>query len=103
MATSVSTRQEAGAGYYGVMELGGNLTEPCVRVESSTYLGSHGNGIVDDILGGFTNPDWSISSLYQRGGFHATPVAMLRISDRSNTVPLNTRAYAHGGRGARSF
>lgn len=47
-ATSVNhTRQEAGAGYYGIMELSGNVSEPVVtlgNVAGRSYRGNHGNG-----------------------------------------------------------
>jgi formylglycine-generating enzyme required for sulfatase activity len=46
-ASSASTRRDAGAGYWGIMELSGNLTEMVVGVASSnsrSYTGLHGDG-----------------------------------------------------------
>ena len=45
------TRQEAGAAYYGVMEMSGNLTEPVVNVGTvagRSYRAVNGNGELDD-------------------------------------------------------
>jgi len=45
------TRVETGAGYYGVMELSGNVTEFAVNVYNTagrSYEGDHGNGMVSD-------------------------------------------------------
>jgi len=49
-ATSASTRAEAGASYYGIMELSGNLIEHCVTVANSegrSFQGRHGDGLLD--------------------------------------------------------
>ena len=46
-ATATSTRAESGAGYYGVMNLGGNVFEYAVTVGNSAgrgFLGEHGDG-----------------------------------------------------------
>jgi len=46
-ATGTSTRAEAGATYYGVMEMGGNLCERSVTVGNSSgraFAGTHGDG-----------------------------------------------------------
>ena len=59
-ATAASTRQVAGAGYYGAMELSGNLWKRDVTVGNSTgraFIGTHGTGILDG-AGNATNTDW---------------------------------------------
>lgn len=45
-ATALSDRITSGGGFYGVMELTGNLTEKCVATDLSglSYTGIHGNG-----------------------------------------------------------
>jgi formylglycine-generating enzyme required for sulfatase activity len=59
-ASSVNhTRLESGAGYYGVMELSGNLAERVVHVGSAagrSYTGLHGNGELTST--GFADVDY---------------------------------------------
>lgn len=48
-ANSTSNRVQSGATYYGIMNLGDNLTEPIVtvgNVAGRSYTGLHGNGIL---------------------------------------------------------
>ena len=55
------TREEAGATFYGVMEMSGNLIERCVtigRAEGRLYQATHGDGILTPILGMGNNNDW---------------------------------------------
>ena len=42
------TRAEAGATYWGIMEMGGNLREHCIRIGNSGYnfTGLHGDGVL---------------------------------------------------------
>lgn len=50
-ANSLSTRVSSGAGYYGVMELSGNVVETCVTTANAagrSYNGRHGNGALTD-------------------------------------------------------
>jgi formylglycine-generating enzyme required for sulfatase activity len=59
-ATSTSTRINAGAGYYGVMELSGNLRERIVCVGTPTgrvFTGIHGDGILT-ADGNANVPNW---------------------------------------------
>ncbi len=49
-ATSNSTRETAGATYYGIMEMSGNLVKRCVTIENvdgRSFTGSHGDGVLD--------------------------------------------------------
>lgn len=60
-ATASSTREQAGAGYYGVMELSGNVDERPVAVGNSTgrsFAGTHGNGSLS-ANGNANNSDWT--------------------------------------------
>ena len=43
-STTSNPRQYAGASYYGVMELSGNVTEPTVKLEELNFTNSSGNG-----------------------------------------------------------
>ncbi len=112
-ATSSSIRLAAGAGYYGVMELSGNLNDRCVNVGNSTgraFTGTNGDGALDS-SGYATNSDWpgysggtvigSTGSCY-RGGAWNSAASVLRTSDRSNTVSTSTRSNAQGFRAART-
>jgi formylglycine-generating enzyme required for sulfatase activity len=73
-AENGSTRSTSGAGYYGHMELSGNVAEPVVTVgrsEGRQFLGSHGDGNLTTISGyegNATNGDWpGINSAATRG------------------------------------
>src|SRR6185503_3579646 len=53
-ATADSTRKSAGASYYGVMELSGNLREGIVTIGNATgrsFQGSHGDGVLSSTSG----------------------------------------------------
>ena len=53
-ATGSSTRDASGAGYYGVMELSGNVWERTVTVgnsEGRNFTGSHGDGVLVSVSG----------------------------------------------------
>ncbi len=109
MAAGDATRVAAGAGYYGAMDLSGNLWERLVsvgRAEGRAFNGAkHGNGILsssgqadvttwpgsDTVGAGYRGGDWSLSGPY------------VRLSSRIRA----TRTYApgssmDGGRGVRS-
>ncbi|MBL0334107.1 MAG: hypothetical protein IPP73_01875 [Chitinophagaceae bacterium] len=58
-ANNLSTRVSAGAGYYGAMELSGNVEELCVTTANAagrSYTGMHGNGALTD--SGYANEDY---------------------------------------------
>ncbi len=103
-----SGRVTAGASYYGIMELGGNLWERPVTLGNANgqaYTGVHGNGT----LATDGNPDapaWPAVSTASgsgwRGGAWTHGSANTQPSDRqfaTNTDP--TRLNNTGGRGAR--
>lgn len=106
---SNSGRVTAGASYYGIMELGGNLWERAVtigNVEGRAFTGTHGNGALS--AGG--DPDgatWpaptTADGAGQRGGAWNDGDTRLRVSDRLRAAPLASgdRDNELGGRGAR--
>jgi len=59
-ATGTSSREQAGASFYGIMELSGNLWERTVTIEHSagrSFTGTSGDGILS-ANGNATNNDW---------------------------------------------
>lgn len=108
-AKGVTTRAASGGGFYGVMELAGNVWERSVTVGSSTgraFEGRyHGNGILD----GSGNPNvmsWPGANAVGagfRGGSWDVNDTVARLSDRNHAADTNTnRNYGIGGRGVRS-
>ncbi|MCP4710634.1 MAG: hypothetical protein GY869_18575, partial [Planctomycetes bacterium] len=99
---------EAGAGYYGVMELSGNLWERPVTIGNAAgrgFTGLHGNGALDGI--GEANaanwPGTNASGPGFRGGSWADGAAYLRVSDRGYAaLTYASRHYADGFRCVRS-
>jgi hypothetical protein len=112
-ATGSSTRALAGAGYYGMMELSGNLWERPVTVGNATgrvFTGVHGNGTLSangranetgwpglaggEVTGatgaGFRGGGWNYFAIY------------LRLSDRFDAALTFTNRFVnYGGRGVR--
>lgn len=117
-ATPVSSREKAGATYYGVMEMSGNLWERCVsaginegRMFQGALVTGHGNGEI----GPGVNPSVPMNGasmlwpsptgagLGFRGGSYLDPAQRARISDRMFINLNNTgRHQSFGGRGVRS-
>ena len=121
-AGSSSTRTSAGASYYGVMDLGGNLKEHVVTIGNSTgllFIGSEGTGVLNSTTGyegNATNTDWpGIDTQPQngidgatgsgfRGGSWADTANYLRTSDRIEAALTSTAALnTFGGRGVRTY
>jgi formylglycine-generating enzyme required for sulfatase activity len=101
-------RVSAGASYYGIMEMGGNLWERPVtigNVEGRAFTGLHGNGA----LAADGNPDgaaWpapaSAIGAGLRGGTWFYDASLLQVSDRIDVAVTNgARGIVSGGRGAR--
>jgi len=107
-ATGSSGRASAGATYYGVMEMGGNVWERTVTTGNAAgvaYTGVAGDGTLD--ANGEANqatwpsPTTAAGSGF-RGGDYVNPATYVRVSDRgSATSAVTTRVYTQGGRGVR--
>lgn len=65
-ATASSDRQSSGAGFYGAMDLSGNVMEQVVEVGSS-YSGAHGDGLLSS-TGDQNVSSWPIMGDIRRGG-----------------------------------
>lgn len=116
-------RVTSGAGFFGVMELSGNLSEPCVTFGNSTgriFQGTNSDGWVD--INGFAGHNsyggWPGASSINdttgicnncpikystgtilRGGNYTSPAAELRVANRSEGQAAATRKPTQGGRG----
>ncbi|HOW34787.1 MAG TPA: hypothetical protein PL155_00015 [Candidatus Omnitrophota bacterium] len=129
-AAGSSTRVGSGAGYYGVMELSGNVWERVVTVGNSggrTYTGNHGDGNVIRLLGvpypaagdlgnadvsrwvykSATYPERGVmaadGSGFRGGGLTYTATYQM-ISARPMAAYITAGALAdYGGRGVRTY
>jgi formylglycine-generating enzyme required for sulfatase activity len=102
-----SGRMSSGAGYYGVMEMSGNLWERVVTVGNTTgrsYEGEHGDGELSTLgLGNETS--WPVGGLGGgfRGGDWFDGSDVLRVSDRNSAADVYSfRGSNSGFRGCRS-
>ena len=109
MAYGDATRAEAGAGYYGIMDLSGNVWERPVTVGDSTgrsFNGSkHGNGVVaSDGNGDVTTwPGTNAIGSSLRGGTYNFGSSLARLSDRNwGGYYWASRHQRYGGRGVRT-
>jgi len=115
-AISTSTRLTSASGFYGNMELTGNVMELCVTVgntKGTGYTGTHGDGVLST-NGNATNTDWpgSLSGEVTgatgsgvRGGSWncGSATARLDVSDRNQAASSpSTRSGERGGRLART-
>jgi formylglycine-generating enzyme required for sulfatase activity len=114
-AVSNAPRQRAGAGYFGVLELSGNVSERCVTVGNPSgraFQGTLGQGMLN-ANGNATNADWpgydkdgvvGFEGAGLRGGGWQIGAAALPVSCRNRAVfPYAGRAEAqgYGGRAVR--
>lgn len=108
-----ATRLQASAGYYGVMDLTGNLMEMCVSVSNSEGRALTSSHHGDGALAANGNSDifsWPINlgtSIRLRGGAYSTPSVtpgVLRVSDRrSNPGSVSGTAGEFGIRLVRTL
>jgi formylglycine-generating enzyme required for sulfatase activity len=107
-ATATSARHDAGAGYYGVMNLADNVSEFVVNTSDTTgraFINEPGDG-----------NEWTLASTWPnnsngsgeglRGGYFSSPTYLSQVSDRS-VMLLGWNYYAYryptiGGRGVRT-
>lgn len=104
-ASSSSTRENAGATYYGIMEMSGNDLEFIVTVsrpEGRAFTGIHGDGLLD-AAGNADVTFWPYGNFGFRGGFWGNYPQYMRVSDRYDAANNeNDRNLSYGGRGVRT-
>jgi len=121
--SSTTQRVETGAGYYGAMELSGNVAERTVSIGIPTgrnFAGTHGDGELlstSSYEGNATNDDWpgyvidqgvsEATGAGRRGGAYSTggigSLDELSISDRTAASgSVAARSASYGVRGART-
>jgi formylglycine-generating enzyme required for sulfatase activity len=106
---TTNMRVNSGGGFYGVMELSGNVWERPVTVGNTTgraFEGRyHGDGVLDS-SGNANVTSWPGTTAVgagQRGGGWGSIVGYLRLSDRTAAAsPGAPRNTTLGGRGVRS-
>jgi len=106
-AESGASRVTAGASYYGIMDLSGNLAEYTI---SAGYLSllfhrfSHGDGLLTE-LGAHNAPTWPVDGMYgfaPRGGSWSSSAFQQRVSDRASMAGFSATRFADRGfRGVR--
>jgi len=128
-AQASTTREEAGATYYGIMEMSGNMYERAVTVGNiagRSFTGLHGNGALNGFgdatvdywpgingnsTGGTANTTYGgttgvteAAGAGFRDGSWADGAMYSRISERSSAAGdgNNSRWFTFGGRGVRS-
>jgi formylglycine-generating enzyme required for sulfatase activity len=114
-SVNATTRQKAGATYYGIMEMSGNLWERAVSIglpEGRVFTGNHGNGVLSN-NGHANEATWpgltsgevlNSTGSCHRGGAFLEPSAYSGVSDRISGAPANdNRRFPHiGFRGVRT-
>jgi len=109
-AGAATTRSQAGATYYGIMEMTGNLVEKVISLgvaEGRLFNGSHGDGTLAT-TGDANTTTWPATTAVgtgNRGGSFANNaiIAPLRVSDRTDaSTTFATRTNILGGRGVRT-
>ena len=103
-ATSSSSREQAGATYWGITEMSGNLMEAPVmtvgRSDSRGFTGTHGDGELD-ASGDKTNSDWA-GYCWRNESFNNYGTQH-RVSNRYYASYYSTaRSYLVGCRAVRS-
>lgn len=104
LAGTNTSRVTSGAGYYGAMELSGNLNEMVVTLGHSRgrqFLGTHGDGALSNLSGyegNATNTDWpgmnttdsaygvtgTSGAGYRGGDFNSSNIRFFQISTRTD-------------------
>ncbi len=90
-ATAASTREQAGASYWGIMELTGNLYERCKTVGNDSgrvFIGDHGSGTLT-AAGEAANATWVNGMGRRGGGFNSNTT----VSDRYLASHADTSRY----------
>ncbi len=104
LAGTSTSRVTSGSGYYGAMELSGNLNEMVVTIGNAKgrqFLGTHGDGALSNLSGyegNATNTDWpginttdtaygitsTVGSGYRGGDFNSSNIRFFQTSTRIN-------------------
>jgi hypothetical protein len=106
-ATGSTSRATSGSGYYGNMELSGNLWERVVTVGNATgraFSGVHGNGTLT-ATGASDVSGWpaAAGTGWKGGSWLNTTTNSATTSDRAQSANTdNTRSADAGGRGVRT-
>ncbi len=107
-ADSSSTRTNAGAGYYGGLDLSGSLGERPVTIGNTTgraFTGNHGNGVLAS-NGNADAANWpgtGATGAGTRGGSWYDVTTSARVSDRSGAAYVSSsRNRNYGARAART-
>jgi formylglycine-generating enzyme required for sulfatase activity len=103
-ATGSSSRAEAGAGYYGVMEMSGNVYERPINLGTTNgraFTGEHGDGALED--GDADVSNWPWLSGYKGGDWNYS-LSRLTVSDRNyaSSSTASNRFYSFGFRAVRT-
>jgi uncharacterized protein (TIGR02145 family) len=104
--TASSTQAQAGATFWGLMEMSGNVAELCYSVNAATFntsdiYASHGNGeIADAVTAWATTP---ASFIAKGGDFTSFQNAELMISDRTRANVSDVRDSTMGFRAVHTF
>jgi formylglycine-generating enzyme required for sulfatase activity len=107
-ATSSTARATSGSGYYGNMELSGNLWERLVTVGNATgraFSGANGNGAIS-AAGAADVSGWpaAAGTGWKGGSWLNTTTNSATTSDRAQAANAdNTRLADAGGRGVRTI
>jgi formylglycine-generating enzyme required for sulfatase activity len=94
-----SSRQKSGSGYYGVMDLAGNVSECVVMAigDGVSYVPTHGNGLLSGLPDGWP----AYTGFMRRGGSWSGSSSPLQTSYRDAGTD-STRSSTYGGRGVRT-
>jgi hypothetical protein len=117
-ATSATNRSQAGATYYGIMEMGGNVFEQCIGggngYNYSGFTTTNGNGVLNtnglaDVAGWPSNGGMNSGTIL-KGGYHFSQSSgynIVQVSDRTFYAGSDNNSIgkdnSSGGRGVRSF
>jgi formylglycine-generating enzyme required for sulfatase activity len=83
-AKSGTSREQSGASFWGIMDLGGSAQELCYNVGAAAaraFAGAHGNGTLN-ATGGSDVAGFPSSGFIYRGGSRAEASTLVRTSDR---------------------
>ena len=110
LSTFASNRSQAGATYYGVLEMSGNVHEQMIDAgyaEGRAFTALHGDGYLNP-TNTYNVANWPLvadgKGLLKRGGSYVSlQINLCRISDRNNGGVFSvSRTNGSGGRGART-